>query len=148
MMIELPSAVKTESKERKKIMNTNTKKRALAFLMALAMMVMLAACGGKNPAGTYELSKMGDGSMEMTAEELSAIYGRELDVTLELTEDNQFTLHMGIMADGEGEAYSGTWELDGDALILNVEGEEASCTYDGKTIVMDMENVILTFAKQ
>lgn len=129
-------------------MNTNTKKRVLAFLMALAMMVMLAACGGKNPAGTYDLSKMGDGSMEMTAEDLSAIYGRELDVTLELTEDNQFTWHMGIMADEEGEAYSGTWELDGDALILDVEGEEVNCTYDGETIVMDMEDVILTFAKQ
>lgn len=58
MMIELPLAVKTNSKERRRIMmNTNTKKRVLAFLMALAMMVMLAACGGKNPAGTYELSK-------------------------------------------------------------------------------------------
>ena len=55
-------------------MNINTKKRVLTFLMALAMIFTLAACGGgKDPAGMYHLSKMGDGSMEMTAEELSAI---------------------------------------------------------------------------
>lgn len=128
-------------------MNTNTKKRVLAFLMALAMMVVLVACGGKNPAGTYELSKMGDGSMEMTTEELSAIYGTELDSTLELTEDHYFTWDMGLLAD-EDEVYAGTWELDGDTLILKVEGEEAGCTYDGETIVIDMEEVILTYEKQ
>ena len=130
-------------------MNTNTTKRVFTFMMALAMIVTLSACGGGNsPAGTYELSKMGDGSMEMTVEELSAIYGTEIGSTLELAEDNTFTWDMGLMADEEGEVYSGTWELDGDSLTLNLEGEEAACTYDGKTIVIDMEDVILTYEKQ
>lgn len=130
-------------------MNTNTTKRVFTFMMALAMIVTLAACGGSNSAaGTYELSKMGDGSMEMTAEELSAIYGTEIGSTLELAEDNTFTWDMGLLADEEGEVYSGTWELDGDSLTLNLEGEEAACTYDGKAIVMDMEAVILTYEKQ
>lgn len=127
----------------------NTKKQVLSFLLALAMTVTLAACGGSNsPAGTYELSKMGDGSTEMTAEELSAIYGTEIGSTLELAEDNTFIWDMGLMADEESEVYSGTWELDGDSLTLNIEGEEAACTYDGKAIVIDMEDVILTFEKQ
>ncbi len=130
-------------------MNTNMKKRVLTFLMALAMIFTLAACGGSNsPAGTYELSKMGDSSMEMTVEELSEIYGAEIGSTLELAEDNTFTWDMGLMADEAGEVYSGTWELDGDSLTLNIEGEEAACTYDGKTIVIDMEDVILTYEKQ
>ena len=130
-------------------MNMNTTKRVFTFLMALAMIFTLAACGGgKNPAGMYELSKMGDDSMEMTAEELSVIFGTELDVTLELTKDNKFTWVMGILGDEEGEAISGTWELSGDSLILNVEGEEMACVYDGKTIVIDMEDVILTFEKK
>ena len=98
-------------------MKKNLTNRVLTLLMALAMLVSLAACGGgKSPAGTYDLAKMGDGSMEMTAD--------------------------------EEEIYSGTWKLDGDSLILDVEGEEAVCTYDGKTIVMDMEDMILTFEKQ
>ena len=130
-------------------MNTNMKKRVVTFLMALAMIFTLAACGGSNsPAGTYELSKMGDSSMEMTVEELSEIYGAEIGSTLELAEDNTFTWDMGLMADEAGEVYSGTWELDGDSLTLNIEGEEAACTYDGKTIVIDMEDVILTYEKQ
>lgn len=130
-------------------MNTNTTKRIWTFLMALAIIVTLAACGGSNSAaGTYELSKMGDGSMEMTVDELSAIYGTEIGSTLELAEDNTFTWDMGLLADQESDVYSGTWELDGDSLTLNLEGEEAACTYDGKTIVIDMEDMILTYEKQ
>ena len=50
------------------------KKRILTVLMALVVLVSLAACGGgKNPAGTYELTKMGDGSEELTAKELTEI---------------------------------------------------------------------------
>lgn len=129
-------------------MKKNLTNRVLTLLMALAMIVSLAACGGgKSPAGTYDLAKMGDGSMEMTADELAALSGEELGATLELAEDNTFTWDMGLLADEE-EIYSGTWKLDGDSLILDVEGEEAVCTYDGKTIVMDMEGMILTFEKQ
>ncbi len=125
------------------------KKRILTVLMALVVLVSLAACGGgKNPAGTYELTKMGDGSEELTAEELTEIAGTELEITLEMTKDNKFTLNMGILSDEETESVSGTWKLDGDSLILSVEGEELSATYNGKTVAMDMDGVLLTFGKQ
>ena len=128
-------------------MNTNMKKRVLTFLMALAMIFTLAACGGSNsPAGTYVLSKMGDSSMEMTVEELSEIYGAEIGSTLELAEDNTFTWDMGLW--GEGESASGTWKMDGDSLVLSAEGEDLPVTYDGKTIAMDLEGEIFTFEKQ
>ena len=125
------------------------KKRILTVLMALVVLVSLAACGGgKNPAGTYELIKMGDGSEELTAKELTEIAGTELEITLEMTKDNKFTLNMGILSDEETESVSGTWKLDGDSLILSVEGEELSATYNGKTVAMDMDGVLLTFGKQ
>lgn len=126
------------------------KKRIVTVMMALIVMISLVACGGggKNPVGMYALSKMGDSSMEMTVEEMAAIFETEISVTLELTKDNKFTWDMGFLADEEGEVYSGTWKMDGDSLILNVEGEEVAGTYDGKSITIDMEDMVFTFEKQ
>lgn len=124
-------------------------KKILTSLMVLAMIASLVACGGgKNPAGTYDLTKMSGDGEEITVEELDEISGTEVGVSLEMTEDNNFTLNMGILGDEENESISGTWKMDGDSLILSVEGEEVSGTYDGKIIVLDMEDVIFTFEKQ
>lgn len=131
-------------------MKINTKKRVLTFLVILAMIVGLAACGsgggGKNPAGTYNLIKMNSGGEEMNVAELAELFGMEIDITLELKDDNSFTLDLGFLADGE--STSGTWKMDGDSLILSAEGEDATTTYDGKTIVLDLGSDILTFEKQ
>ena len=134
----------------------NMKKRVLAFLMTLAMIFSLAACGGsggsggsgggESPAGTYNLTKMSSGGEEISMEEMSEIAGMDVSMTLELTEDNKFTMDMGVL--GDGEKVSGTWKMDGDSLILSAEGDELSVTYDGKTIVLDMEGEGLTFEKQ
>ena len=129
-------------------MKINTKKRGLTFLMVLAMMVGLVACGGsgKNPAGTYNLVTMESGGEEMNVTELADLFGTEIDVTLELKDDESFTLDMGFLSDGE--STSGTWKMDGDSLILTAEGDERPVTYDGETIVMDLEGESLTFEKQ
>ena len=131
----------------------NMKKRVLALLMTLAMIFSLAACGGsggsgggESPAGTYNLTKMSSGGEEISMEEMSEIAGMDVGMTLELTEDNKFTMDMGVL--GDGEKVSGTWKMDGDSLILSAEGDELSVTYDGKTIVLDMEGEGLTFEKQ
>lgn len=124
------------------------KKRILILLMALAMVVILGACGssGKTPAGTYNLIKIGSGGEELTIEEMNEIAGMEIEITLELKTDNNFTLDLGIL--GEGENINGTWKMDGDSLILSAEGDDLSVTYDDKIISMDMEGEILTFEKQ
>lgn len=126
------------------------KKRVLAFLMTLAMIFSLAACGGsgggESPAGTYNLTKMSSGGEEISMEEMAEIAGMDVGMTLELTEDNKFTMDMGVL--GDGEKVSGTWKMDGDSLILSAEGDELSVDYDGKTIVLDMEGEGLTFEKQ
>ena len=124
------------------------KKRVLTFLMALAMIASLAACGGgsKGPAGTYKLTSMNTGGLEMSVEEMSALFGMDIEMTLQLKDNNSFTLDMGILS--EGESTSGTWKMDGDSLILSADGEELPVTYDGKTIVMGVEGDTLTFQKK
>lgn len=129
-------------------MKINTKKRGLTLLMVLVMMIGLVACGGggKNPSGTYKLVTMESGGEEMNVTELAELFGTEIDMTLELKEDESFTLDMGFLS--EGESTSGTWKMDGDSLILTAEGDELQVTYDKETIVMDLEGESLTFEKQ
>lgn len=112
----------------------NMKKRVLIFLMALAMLATLAACGGggKSPAGTYKLTQINSGGEEMSVKDLADLFGMEIDMTLELKDDKSFTWDMGLW--GEGESASGTWKMDGDSLVLSAEGEDLPVTYDGKTI--------------
>lgn len=114
----------------------NMKKRVLIFLMALAMLATLAACGGggKSPAGTYKLTQINSGGEEMSVKDLADLFGMEIDMTLELKDDKSFTWDMGLW--GEGESASGTWKMDGDSLVLSAEGEDLPVTYDGKTIAM------------
>lgn len=127
------------------------KKQILTFLMTLVMIVSLVACGGgeggKNPAGVYNLTKMGSGAEEITVEEMVEIAGMDIGMTLELKEDNSFVLNMGLFADEGEDSVSGTWKMDGDSLILSAEGDDISVTYDDSTIVMDMEGEFLTFEK-
>lgn len=129
-------------------MSTNTKKRVLTFLMALGMIFTLVACGGggKDPTGTYKLTKMNSGGEEIDMEALAALMGVETSMTLELKADKTFTMNMGFL--GDDESVSGTWKMEGDALILSAAGDNLPVTYDGKSIVMDMEGEILTLEKQ
>lgn len=126
-------------------------KRVLTFLMALMMVLGLAACGGgggASAAGVYKITKMSSEGIEMTTEEMSELFGMEVDMTLELKDDNTFVLDLGfLMGEGE-EGTSGTWELDGDSLTLSAYGEDITTTYDGKTIVLEEGTEILTFEKQ
>lgn len=129
------------------------KKQVLTFLMVLAMAISLAACGGggssdggNSPVGTYQMTSMNSDGMEMTTEDLTALFGMDVEITLEIKDDNSFILDLGFLV--EDENVSGTWEMDGDSLKLSAEGDSISVTYDGKTIVMDVDGEILTFEKQ
>lgn len=126
------------------------KKQILTFLMALAMIVSLVGCGGdksdKSAAGIYKLTKLKSDDIEMSAEEMADLFEMDVNFTLELKDDNSFTLDLDFLS--EGDNTSGTWKLDGDSLILTAEGDSVPVTYDGKTIVMDVEGEILTFEKQ
>ena len=123
------------------------KKQVLIFLMALVMIVSLVGCGGsKNPAGTYKLTALNSGGINMNVKELADLFEMDIEATLELKDDSSFTLDMGFL--GEGEITSGTWKINGDSLILTAEGQDLSAAYNGKTVVIDMEGESLTFEKQ
>ena len=76
-------------------------KRVLTFLMTLMMVLGLAACGdggGASAAGVYKVTKMSSEGIEMTTEEMSELFGMEVDMTLELKDDNTFVLDLGFGA--------------------------------------------------
>ena len=123
------------------------KKRALTLFLALAMIVSLAACGGgSGPAGSYKMTKMNAGGIEMNIDDIAAMAGVDVSVTLELKEDGNFSLDMSAL--GTGESVSGTWTADGNNLTLTSEGSDVSATLNGKTLVMEQDGQSLTFEKQ
>lgn len=130
-------------KERK---NLIMKKRALTLLLALAMIVSLAACGGGNgPAGSYKMTKMNAAGVEMNIDDLAAMAGVDMTVTLELKDDGNFSLDMSALGTG---SVSGTWTSSGSTVTLTAEGEDISCSLNGGTLVMEQDGQSLTFEKQ
>ena len=131
---------------------TITKKRVLALMMVLAMMVCLVACGGgsgssdASVAGTYNLVKMNAGGVSVDIGQLTEQAGVEVKIALVLNEDGNFTLDMSGL--GVGESISGTWKADGSKLTLNAEGEDVPATLDGKTITMEQDGQSMTFEKE
>ena len=124
-------------------------KSALTFLLALAMIVSLAACGGgggSSAAGSYKLTEMNAAGVNMNLDELAASAGVEFNIVLELKDDGNFSLDMSAL--GQSESLSGTWKADGNNLVLSAEGEDLPVTFDGKTIVMEQDGQSLTFEKQ
>lgn len=125
------------------------KKRALTLLLALAMIVSLAACGGgggSSAAGSYKLTKMDAAGISMDLDEMASMAGVEMNITLELKEDGNFSLDMSAL--GQSESVSGTWKADGNNLVLSAEGDDLPVTFDGKTIVLEQDGQSLTFEKQ
>lgn len=122
------------------------KKRALTLLLALAMIVSLAACGGGGgAAGSYKMTKMNAAGVEMNIDDLAALAGVDMTVTLELKSDGNFTLDMSALGTG---SVSGTWTSSGSSVTLTAEGEDVNCTLNGGTLVMEQDGQSLTFEKQ
>ena len=131
-------------KERK---NLIMKKRALTLLLALAMIVSLAACGGGGggAAGSYKMTKMNAAGVEMNIDDLAAMAGVDMTVTLELKDDGNFSLDMSALGTG---SVSGTWTSSGSTVTLTSDGEDVNATISGKTLVMEQDGQSLTFEKQ
>ncbi len=137
-----------------------TKKHVLSLMMALAMVLSLAACGGtdsndnadnnadKTPSivGTYHLTKVNVSGINMDVAQVSEQSGVEVKVPLILKEDGTFSLDMSSL--GTGESISGTWKEDGSNAILTAEGQDIPATIDGKTLSMEQDGQSLTFEKE
>lgn len=124
------------------------KKRTLTLLLVLAMIVSLAACGGggSSAAGSYKLTQVNAGGINMDMDELASTAGVEFNIILELKEDNSFSLDMSAL--GMGQSLSGAWKADGNNLVLTSDGNDLPVTFDGKTLVMEDNGQSLTFEKQ
>lgn len=126
------------------------KKRPLTLLLVLAMIVSLAACGGGGggnaAAGSYKLTQVNAGGINMDMEELASTAGVEFNIILELKEDNSFSLDMSAL--GMGQSLSGAWKADGNNLVLTSDGNDLPVTFDGKTLIMEDNGQSLTFEKQ
>ena len=110
----------------------------LPLLAALFLTVGLTACGGGGggPAGSYKMTKMNAAGVEMNIEDLAAMAGVDMTVTLDMS------------ALGTGSNVSGTWTASGNTVTLSSEGEDIAATLNGNTLVMEQDGQSLTFEKQ
>lgn len=123
------------------------KKRAMTLLLALAMIVSLAACGGGGgPAGTYKLTKVNSGGMDLDVAQLSEMTGVDMNVTLKVNADGSWSMDASALGIGT-EAVSGTWAANGSSIDFSAEGETITASVNGNTIVMEQDGQALTFQK-
>ena len=126
-------------------MKHTMKKNVLALLLALAMVVSLAACGGGgSPEGEYHLTKLEAQGMSLDMDQLAEMAGVDVDIALKLNADKTFSLDMSAL--GMGESLSGTWSSD-NGLTLTVDGESVPVKLSGNTIVMEEDGTSMTFEK-
>lgn len=118
-------------------------KKIIALLLALALLLSLAACGGETAddpnAGKYQGTTAKAMGMTM---DMSEVYPGE--TWLELKSGGKGT----IMLDGD--SFSMKWKLEGDTFTLTIDGEDSVGTLANGVIVVDLMGmgVEMTFVKE
>lgn len=107
-------------------------KKRLAFLLAAALTVTAA----------FTVAAEED----VTGEWYANLYG--MPVTLILDESGEYTMEMEAFEEEGEEPQNGTWELDGESVIMDKGGEdEMSFAYDGETLYADMDGMEMLFSR-
>ena len=107
-------------------------KKRLAFLLAAALTVTAA----------FTVAAEED----VTGEWYANLYG--MPVTLILDENGEYTMEMEAFEEEGEEPQTGTWELDGESVIMDKGGEdEISFAYDGETLYADIDGMEMLFSR-
>ena len=118
-------------------------KKLVALLLAFAMLLSLAACGGGEKAEDPNAGEYQGVSVSMMGIELGMdeVYPGENKLVLKSNGKLELIL--------EGDKIPGSWKLDGETLDMTIEGEKCPGTLKNGVVVFDLagSGVILTFAR-
>ena len=107
-------------------------KKRLGFLLAAALTVTTAFTAAAEE--------------DVTGEWYANFYG--MPMTLTLDESGEYTMEMEVVGEEEEEPQTGTWELDGESVIMDKGGEaEMSFAYDGETLYAEMDGMEMVFSR-
>lgn len=112
-------------------------KKVISALLIVTLLVCFVACGSKGPSGRYEFVSAEASGMTFTAESLAAM-GLEMDMYIQFNSDGTGNLS----AMGEEESF--TWK---DNVMTDSTGSEMTFELDGKTIIIEQDDVKLVFEK-
>ena len=107
-------------------------KKRLGFLLAAALTVTTAFIAAAEE--------------DVTGEWYTNFYG--MPITLTLDASGEYTMEMEVVGEEEEEPENGTWEFDGEAVIMDKGGEaEMSLAYDGETLYAEMDGMEMVFSR-
>ena len=107
-------------------------KKRLGFLLAAALTVTTAFIAAAEE--------------DVTGDWYANFYG--MPITLTLDESGEYTMEMAAGGEEEEEPETGTWELDGESVIMDKGGEaEMSLAYDGETLYAEMDGMEMVFSR-
>ena len=118
-------------------------KKIIAFLLTLAMLLSLAACGGETAedpnAGKYIGISAAVGGFSMP---MSDVYPGE--TWIELKSGGKGTIMLG------GDDFSIKWSVVGEEITISVQGEDSVGTLKNGAIVIDLMDMgcVMTFRKE
>lgn len=114
-----------------------TVKLITALCLMAALVLTLAACGDKDPVGTWECTNVKDLlSSVYPAEEMAMLepYLNDISVTATFNKDKTFVLNTSVM--GESMEITGTWEANDKGVDATAEGDTQTFLWDGDKLTL------------
>ena len=112
-------------------------KRLACFVLILALLLALAACGEPDPnAGLYEATSVNIEGINLSVESIF-----DGSISIELKNNSRAVMTMG------GEDYNLKWSLDGTALSIIASDATMTGTLENNIIVLDISGYSVTFVR-
>lgn len=114
-----------------------TVKLIAALCLMAALVLSLAACGDKDPVGTWECTNIKDLlKASVSEEELALVEGLlgNISITMTFNKDKTCTFKMSFM--GQNQESSGTWVAGDKSVDVTVEGDTQPFLWDGNKLTL------------